>query len=482
MKRFELSLRNIGSKYSFMKKNICILIFIYTVAISAIIRANFNYIDDLGRVRTGNVGWGYWGRYINCVLALVLHADGYLTDISPLPQFLAIVILAVSGSIVIYVVTKKQSFNLWSLIAVIPFGLSPYFLECLSYKYDSPYMALSVLASVFPFLFWEYGVWKYLIATVVGILAMCMTYQASSGIYLMIVIMLCAQRINKRNGGVKFALFSFAGYILALLIFIVFFMNPIDGYVSNSIASIGQMVSHLVKYYIYVYNDFKKWWLVLAGLMGIAYLYVSVRDTLRKKWCAFLLACLTLLLMGIVSFGVYPVLALPLYCPRAMCGFCAFIALIGISISDAEKTPLSKLICLTLAWVFFVFSFTYGNALAEQKRYTDFRVNAVIEDINDLEIFNADTVKTVQITGNIGKSPILNQQPQNYQILDRLVPTTFGGGWDWNEYYFYQYFSLKNVLRDPSIDLQEYDLSVLVDTMYHTIRGNGQYVLIEIKQ
>ena len=111
MKRFEVNFGNIGSKYSFMKKNFCILIFIYVVAISAIVRANFNYIDDLGRVRTGAVGWGYWGRYINCVLAIVLHADGYLTDISPLPQFLAIVILAASGSIVIFIVTKRQSFN-----------------------------------------------------------------------------------------------------------------------------------------------------------------------------------------------------------------------------------------------------------------------------------------------------------------------------------------------------------------------------------
>lgn len=259
-------------------------------------------------------------------------------------------------------------------------------------------------------------------------------------------------------------------------------MNPIDGYVSSSIASIQQMFFHLFKYYKYVYDDFKKWWLVVVGLMGIAYLYVSVRDTSREKWCAFLLACMTLLLMGMVSFGVYPALALPLYCPRAMYGFCAFIALIGVSISNAEKVPLSKLMCVSLSWVFFVFSFTYGNALAEQKRYTDFRVNAVIEDMNDLDIFNTENLKTVQLTGNIGKSPVISHQLQNYQMLDRLVPTTFGGGWDWNQYYFYQYFSLKNILRDPSIDLQVYDLPILADTMYHTIRGNEQYVLIEIKQ
>lgn len=62
------------------------------------------------------------------------------------------------------------------IAAVVPLGLSPWFLECFSYKFDSPYMALSVLASVIPFIFgrrifinslvfqcWEFLLWIRLI-------------------------------------------------------------------------------------------------------------------------------------------------------------------------------------------------------------------------------------------------------------------------------------------------------------------------------
>ena len=72
--------------------------------------------------------------------------------------------------------------------------------------------------------------------------------------------------------------------------------------------------------------------------------------------------------------------------------------------------------------------------------------------------------------------------PQDYQMLNRLVPTTFGGtDWYWQQEYFYSYFGLKNVKWDVTKDLTTYDLPVIKDTMYHTIKGNDEYVLIELK-
>lgn len=173
-----------------IKKTIGILVFIYTLGISAIIRANYNYIDDIGRVRYGYKGWDNFSRYTTSFLSSFIHVSTYLTDISPLPQFLAVVILAFSGSIIIFIVTKKYYFSILSAIAMVPLGLSPYFLECLSYKYDSPYMALSILASVFPLLFYECSLFIYAVVTVVCILIMCTTYQAASGIYPILVVLL----------------------------------------------------------------------------------------------------------------------------------------------------------------------------------------------------------------------------------------------------------------------------------------------------
>ena len=115
-----------------------------------------------------------------------------------------------------------------------------------------------------------------------------------------------------------------------------------------------------------------------------------------------------------------------------------------------------------------------------QNRYSEFRIEAVINDLNDLEVFNTDK-KTVQLIGSIGQLPIIANMPQSYDILKHLVPSMFGGGWYWSEYYFYYYFSLKNVVWDRSIDVCSYDLEVLKDTMYHTIKGADEYILVEIK-
>ncbi|MDE6915592.1 MAG: hypothetical protein K2P39_02175 [Lachnospiraceae bacterium] len=107
-------------EYLFMKKAVLVLAMLYVLGISAILRADFKYIDDLGRVRYGYRGWNDFSRYLNECLSVVLHADAYLTDISPLPQLTAVLILAVAGSVVVFVLTGKREFCFWNSIAVLP--------------------------------------------------------------------------------------------------------------------------------------------------------------------------------------------------------------------------------------------------------------------------------------------------------------------------------------------------------------------------
>lgn len=136
---------------------VCILMTIYTVGILAILRANFYYIDDIGRAFWGYRGFHYFSRYIAEFGSIFLHGDAQLTDISPLPQLLAVGIMAISGTIVMHVITGKDSFTWVEYIAMVPLCLSPYFLECISYRFDAPYMAISILSSVVPLLSYKKG-------------------------------------------------------------------------------------------------------------------------------------------------------------------------------------------------------------------------------------------------------------------------------------------------------------------------------------
>lgn len=138
-------------------KYVIILFTIYTLALMPLFRANYNYKDDLGRTFAGYRFDGF-GRYGSDMLSIGLWASRYLTDISPFPQILAAFIMALAGTMLIFIIRRElpnddRKFHVRDIVATIPLALFPYFLECLCYKYDAPFMALSVFISIFPVLF-----------------------------------------------------------------------------------------------------------------------------------------------------------------------------------------------------------------------------------------------------------------------------------------------------------------------------------------
>ena len=472
-----------------MGKAVWILFAVYALGISGILRADFLYRDDFGRAFFGYKQWDYFARYLSTALATLVHGGDYLVDAAPMPQLLAVLILAVSGIAMLYVIYGRTRFTVWELAALVPLGLNPYFLECLSYRFDAPYMAVSVLAAVLPLLFRNQRTIAYIFASMLGILAVCTSYQAATGIFPILVIFLMLRMWNEENALQEIFLFcgkSVAGYVLGILFFMLVLMRPADaGYVSNSLPAAGDMlgntVDNLLQYYRYVDRDFSPLWKIAAVLAAAAFLLSAVSRSRRKKPAALAAGIAALVLMGLLCFGIYPVLAEPVFAPRAMYGFGVLITVFGIAAAEEEKKLLRKLPVLALCWLFVVFSFTYGNALNAQKEYTDFRIQLVIRDLNEMEIFRGEEPVTVQTSGRIGNAPVLANMPQDGTILTRLLPKTFGGRDDLGNYGFYYYYGLKNVKWDMTEDLRELDLPIVRETMYHTIRSDGTNVLIELK-
>ena len=119
-------------------------------------------------------------------------------------------------------------------------------------------------------------------------------------------------------------------------------------------------------------------------------------------------------------------------------------------------------------------SFQYGNALAEQKRYTDFRVQLLISDLNRL----TSGKEPVAILGNAGKSPIVKRMIKKRPILNRLVPSTLGEGY-WNQIYLFNYFGIKNKPWNiEGKELKKIKLSTLMVSQYHTIKSDGKHIAV----
>lgn len=483
--------QDILSFWNIYRKAFSVLLIIHIIGISAIVRANVPYIDDVGRAAYGYRNFGF-GRTLSYFLASLVHADTSARDISPLTQLLAVCFLSASCCIVIHLLSEKQEYDLWTIIAVLPLGLSPYFLECLSYKFDSPYMALSILVSVLPFLFCKYGLLPYSAVSIAGCLSMCMLYQASSGVYPMLTALLCFRQWNQ-NRPLKeifrFWLVSTASYCFALVAFRVTFppVNAVSSaYVDYSI-SLTQLPENLRMYFSYIRSDFKTWWLALIALIAASFVYAAVRDTVKKpRVLSGLLAAVTMLVMLPLSYGAYSILESPWWQPRCMYGFGIFIAFIGVYAAGAKRVYPANLACLCLSWSFFVFALVYGNALAENQRYLEFRTEAAIQDMCQTEVFlsmeQSGMAPYVQYCGAIGWSPVISRADDNFNLIARLVPNIVNNSWAHGKTYVERYFGVGNyIIMDYADDFQYLDLPILKDTFYHTIRGDGERILIEFK-
>lgn len=480
--------------WAFLKKPFLWMLAVYVVAISAVLRADFNYIDDMGRAYAGYKNWGItYSRYLSDFLSGVLHGGNYLYDISPWPQLVAVGLLCLTSLLAIHLITGRRTISLWEVAAVLPLGLSPYFLECISYKYDAPYMALSILAGVLPLVFWRDGKGRnatlFFAASLVGTLVVCTTYQAATGVFPMLVILLTFQRWNRGEDWrecVRFCLMAAGAFCAGILVFQFGIMGIHESdYAAGSLPPLGQLLpltlEHLGVYFSYLKTDLKGSWRALIFAVQVLFVVGSVLGSKRARLPALGLAVLSMTLMELLAFGLYPALAQPLYAPRAMYGFGVFVAFLAVSAVSRPFALPVKLVSLVLSYCFFVFALTYGNALAVQKEYTSFRIQSVIETVNHLEAFRGDREKIVQIGGSIGLAPALDNGPKGYAILERLVPVTFQGGWKWGSYGFQYYYAIPHIDTEAPIDLMEMDLPRLSDTMYYSIYGNDEYVLIYLK-
>lgn len=470
-----------------LKKYFGVLFIIYIIALFPIFRGNMNYIDDIARVYEGYAQWEYYSRYMSNFLSHIVHTGWYLPDISPLPQLLAVGIIVISSLIIIYLIKEEKEINIWDIIASIPVGLSPYFLECLSFKYDAPYMAISVLASVAPLLLRRRKAVIYCMSIVMGTLLMCTTYQASSGIFPVIVVMLAFLGWNNQDEWKRILAFiikSVIGYLSGLGIFILFIMKHVEGDYSNNIAKFKEIIVHYIYYLKYVVTDFRKIWLLTIAVIIITFIILAVIESKKNKVAASILALLTSILMLLLSFGLYPALEVPEFQPRSMYGFGIIIALFAISSVKYEKRSyVPKLATCILGWMFIVFAATYGNAFSVQEKYTDFRIQEVVQDLSEIEEIANKEECIVQLDGTIGYAPIIKNMPQNYNMLTRLIPITFCGKWIWGGYKFYNYYGLTNVKWEEDKDVDNYqDWPLIQKSAYHEIYKQENHIVIRLKE
>lgn len=458
----------------------------------AVLRANFSYVDDLARTVEGYKGWGNFSRYLSNFLAMFVNGNATLTDISPWTQILAALIMAIAGVTLLYIIYGRKKFRWWELAAAVLLTINPYFLECLSYKFDAPFIAIAVLVMIVPFVMRERKTSWYIVSVLMGTLVTCTTYQAALGILPMVTVALALRMWAQGKSGKEIwglVWKTVVGYGVGLVIFKVFIMRTVEAYVVTAMPGFlelgPQVVQNLQDYYSLVVSDFATTWLVVVGLVMVGFVVMMVIDAKRKKWLAGLLAVASVAVLGMLCFGIYVVMELPLFKPRAMLGFGVMIGLLAIVVVEERKLAqkwqkvvygVSVGAAVVLAYLFGVFGFTYGNALALQKEWVDFRIEAVIDDLDEV----LEEGQTVLIVGSVGQTPAIKTATEIYPVLGRLVPVEFESGY-WGQYKLFNYYGLKEYEGNFDAQPMVEEYAIVKEGRYHNIRQRGAEIVIELK-
>lgn len=470
-----------GEGYIGFSKGACFIFGIYILALSALFRANFFYQDDIGRSFYGYKQWDYFGRFVSTAFSSWIHMGNILLDASPLPQIIAAAELSIAGILVLYVILRRTKFTLTELFAVVPLGLNPFFMECLLFRFDAPYMAFSILAGVLPLLFLSCSCLGYMVACALSTVAICCSYQASLGVLPMLVLVLCLRMWcnGEQTKVLRFALRSVCGYALGLLFFTTALMRPINaGYVSNTPFGFGEMIPGVLRnlkiYYSTITANCSPIWKCAAGVLILAAVARQFMGSRRNKYAALAMSVLTIACMAVVCFGLYPALTATLYSFRAIYGFAVLVVLLSVVAVEGNCSHIIRFCSIALTWSMVVFALNFGNAASAQQKYVNLRYQSVISDLSEMYAFTENREVSVCVCGSPGFAPEVMQMIESQKAVKPLLAD---GGWN-GEYKAFEYSGLPNIVR---AETPFNDLPVYKETAFYTIYADETHVNVQFK-
>lgn len=456
----------------------------YFLCFYKLIDSDFYYADDLWRSFDGSRSWIGFSRYVSEFLSIVLHNNVYLPDIAPLTQFISLAVYSFSTILLAWLVTEGN-ITVGSLLICSLLFLSPFNAQNLSYRFDSPYMALAAFFPMVPFLFKKEKK-SFVFISVISLILCCMSYQSGTSIYILLAIFFATSLWLKKESYQK--IFPFVGlsvfsFALALVLFKLLFMNTInngaDSY--SATVSLSVMPQNFKTYLSNTIPSFGGLW--IKGFVAISILValvLGIKVSRQNK----LVTAIFLIVMGLLalflSFGPYLVFAKPLFSPRAFTGFSMLITLVGISLyknlfvsGGGKKALLIPAFCLVYGCI--VFQFAYGVALTEQKQYQDFRVEHLLSDLSQHTI--QDEKNYISFSGSIGLSDGIAVNSDTFPLINQLISVVPSGGGIWND----------DLLSSYNFNCEDEYLSenpgwpLLQTSYYHDIYGESNHFFIVLK-
>ncbi|GHV53449.1 hypothetical protein FACS1894206_04150 [Deltaproteobacteria bacterium] len=418
------------------------LLFVYFWGIAAILRANCLYYDDLARAMRGFTGWSEASRPLADFLANAFYLGAFTYDASPLTQLVAIFFLALCSLLLLKALRIKPAWL--PVLCTVPVGLSPYILQCLSYKFDSPYMAAALLFALLPLAFPPLRAKTFTAAAGFSLYCSVALYHAALGAYLCLLVYFCVRDLVSRKKLIlvwrRFFKLSLP-FILSIGLFVVItrFCSLISYTQQHAALPLladlpNTFAANVQIYFTMLFTDWNKSGLgLLMGLFSLEYLgrlYLRWRRSRRQGRqhapAGLRLALLIPLIpcFFLSPYGLQFLLEKPVWDPRMLQSFGVLLALLllnslgrngGALLNKAAATAR----CLLIAQLL-VFANIYGNLLARQEQWE----STLLFPLSlDLRAMMRDTgISAIRYVGGMGYTPLLQMPSVKFPLLRRLVP------------------------------------------------------------
>lgn len=443
---------------------------------------------DTERLFLTGLGDGFLGqhRYFSFLTLTLFHSSVLFYNAVPLMRMIGILELSLCGIALSYVFTKRVS--ALSLLAALPAVLSPWFLHNMSYVYDPAFHPLSMLFGILPFLFSE-SIGAFVAASVVCNYLMCLTYQLSSGIYVIMALQfaLIQYLIYKRElkSVAKFLGLAAVSYFIPLAFyeFGVFYIMPWNDYANGTLPPLAKIpfcvLANAKTYFQRLYCD--------LGNSALRYLYVAILlggiisvalRSKRNKFAAFAITFFVSALSLALSFGIPLAFEKPLWLSRTFIGIGVFMSMQAFSLIQFPNERIAKRAAPVLlgvcAYYLTLFAYAYGAALYQQKIYVEARVNPLVADLNALNA-NPSEIE-LQIDGDIGLAPAALFSARKYPMLTKMMYSRAEGG-------AFVFLLAQRGVGKPMLftDFEKYDLRLVVERSFYIIYGDGKHYRILLK-
>lgn len=423
-----------------------IIFFVYTFPV---LTNGSYYIDDLARSVYGNTDWSNNGRPLADILFKVINFGSPIIDLSPLPLIIGLLSIVISAS-----VFYRRIFGDDYITASLCFSMiitSPFYIENLSYSFDSLTMCLSISTALIASNFAYQNSIKMVVISVIALVSSLCLYQASLNIYVIVILALVIGDIAKGKC-IRLILIGSALSVLSTFISVTLYSKAISkffvtGDYNNEHSKLLTINKHFIDsiiknangFYDFIKllmsgaNAFLYYSLVLLALASFIFVFIFIlrADAQKTPKRIILASCF----IAAFVFLIGPMVALdsPVFAPRVMLGV-GGVMFLSSCIFYFSKAPIIIIRSYLSIFLFFSIVFSYGafNAISSQYKFEQRLIERISIDSDIKELYGKfDSIKFVGVEPFSETNGLIVSK---YPLMSILIPRHINNGWIWSWY------------------------------------------------